>query len=92
VNTDGVNASPEDVKKLAAALTKYQAEVSSAGKRVQGALNSANWHDRQKDQFEGRLKDLQKTLDRFMSSEVQAMTKSLSELARRLEEIKRMRM
>lgn len=92
MSTDGVHASPEDVKKLAAALKKYQTEVSAAGKRVQGALSSANWHDRQKDQFEARYRDLQKTLDRFMSSEVQAMVKGLTELARRLDEIRSMRM
>lgn len=92
MSSDGVNASPGDVKKLAAALTRYQRDVGAAGKAVQGALNSANWHDRQKDQFEARYRDLQKTLDRFMSTEVQEMVKSLNELARRLEEIRSMRM
>lgn len=89
---DGVHASPEDVKKLAAALTSYQKDVVAAGKRVQSALGSANWHDRRKDQFESRYRDLQKTLDRFMANEVQDMVKSLSELARRLEDIRSMRM
>lgn len=92
MSSDGVNASPEDVKKLAAALSRYHADVTAAGKQVQGALSSANWHDRQKDQFEARYRDLQKTLDRFMSKEVQGMVKSLNELARRLEDVRSMRM
>ncbi len=92
MSTDGVNASPGDVKNLAAALTKYQRDVATAGKAVKRALNSAHWHDRQKDQFEVRYRDLQKTLDRFMSTEVQQMVKSLNELARRLEDIRAMRM
>lgn len=92
MSSDGVNASPEDVKKLAAALTKYHADVTAAGRHVQGALSSANWHDRQKDQFEARYRDLQKSLDRFMSNEVQAMVKSLNDLARRLDDIRSMRM
>jgi len=89
---DGVHASPESVKRLAAALGRYQEEVSSAGKRVQNALDAANWHDQQKDQFEARYKDLQRTLDHFISSEVQAMVKSLGEFARRLDEIRSLRM
>ena len=89
--TDGVHANPDDVKKLAAALSVYQSEVAAAGKKVQGALNAANWHDRQKDNFEARYKDLQKSIDRFMSGEVAAMVKGLNELARRLAEIRSMR-
>ncbi len=92
MSSDGVNASPGDVKKLAAALANYQRDVVTAGKAVQSALNSAQWHDRQKDQFEVRYRDLQKTLDRFMSTEVQGMVKSLNELARRLEDIRSMKM
>lgn len=88
----GVHASPDDVRKLAAALGKYQQEVSDAGKKVRGALSAANWHDRQKDQFEARYKDLQRSLDRFLATEVQTLAKSLSELARRLDEIRSMRM
>lgn len=92
MSTDGVNASPADVKKLAAVLTKYQNTVKSASKEVQAALHSASWNDRQKDRFEARYRDVQKTVDRFMSTEVQSMVKSLHELARRLEEIRGMRM
>ena len=88
----GVNAKPEDLKKLAGALTAYQREVAAAAKKVQGALNAAHWHDRQKEQFEVRYKDLQKNIDRFMSGEVASMTKYLNELARRLEDIRGMRM
>lgn len=92
VSNDGVNASPGDVMKLAIALAKYQSDVAAAGKAVQGALNGAHWHDVQKDLFEDRYRSLQKTLNQFMSSEVQEMIKGLNELARRLEEIRSMRM
>jgi len=87
-----VHASPEDVKKLAGALTRYQKEVNDAGKKVQSALGAANWHDGQKDTFEERYKDLQKSIDRFMSGEVSTMIRGLNELARRLTDIRSMRM
>ena len=89
---DGVHASPTDIRKLAGALTAYKGEVSAASKRVQGALGSANWHDSRKQQFEARYKDLQKQIDRFMQGEVDQMVKSLNELARRLEEIRSVKM
>jgi hypothetical protein len=89
---DGVNARPEDVEKLASALGTYQQEVLAAGKKMRAALGSAYWHDGQKDKFEARYKDLQKSIDRFMSGEVNSMIKGLHELARRLNEIRAMRM
>jgi hypothetical protein len=92
VTSDGVNASPADVRKLAAALAKYQQEVSAAGKQVQSALGAANWNDKQKARFEARYRELQKALDRFMSGEVKTMVQSLNELARRLDDIRSMRM
>lgn len=92
MTTDGVHASPVDVRKLAAELGKYQKAVNDAGRQVQAALGAANWHDKQKDSFETRYRDLQKSIDRFMSGEVQTMIKGLNEFARRLEEIRSMRM
>ena len=92
VPDDRVHASPEDVRKLAAALSTYQQEVAAAGRKVRSALGSANWHDGQKDKFEARYKDLQKSIDRFMSGEVSTMIRGLSELARRLNDIRSMRM
>jgi hypothetical protein len=89
---DVVNASPEDVKKLAAALATYKQAVEAAGKRVQGALSSANWHDPQKDKFEAHYRDFQRSLSHFMSGEVDAMIKDLNYLARKLAEIKAMRL
>ncbi|MGH3276547.1 MAG: hypothetical protein ACRDNZ_19740 [Streptosporangiaceae bacterium] len=87
-----VNADPESVRKLAGALARYERDVAAASRSVQAALASANWHDRQKQQFEQRYRDLQRSIDGFMSSEVQAMARSLNELTQRLEEIRRMRM
>jgi|SoimicmetaTmtHAB_FD_contig_31_23750719_length_2225_multi_3_in_0_out_0_2 hypothetical protein len=89
---DIVNASPEDVKKLAAALVAYKQAVETAGKRVQGALSSANWHDPQKDKFEARYREFHRSIGHFMSAEVDAMVKDLNNLARKLAEIKAMRL
>ena len=89
---DIVNASPEDVKKLASALAAYKQAVEAAGTRVQGALSAANWHDPQKDKFEAHYRDFQWSIGRFMSAEVDAMIKDLNNLARKLAEIKAMRL
>lgn len=89
---DGVNASPVDVRKLATALGHYKQEVAAASKKVRGALGSANWHDSRKAQFEARYQDLQKRIDGFMSGEVDQMIKQLNDLARRLDEIRNIRM
>ncbi|HTT52029.1 MAG TPA: hypothetical protein VMH35_11570 [Streptosporangiaceae bacterium] len=89
---DSVNASPEDVRKLAAALGTYKQEVSAAARRVQGALSSANWHDPQKAKFEARYRDLQRSINGFMNGEVDAMIRNLNELARKLAEIKAMKL
>ena len=90
--TDQVHASPQDIRKLAAALGSYRQEVSAASHKVQGALGSANWHDSRKSQFEGRYRDLQKQIDRFMSGEVDTMIKNLNQLASKLDEIRNIRL
>jgi hypothetical protein len=92
MSDDRVHASPQDVRKLAVALSAYQQEVTAAGRKMQGALGAANWHDAQKDKFEARYRDLQRSIDRFMSSEVTGMITGLNELARRLAEISSMRL
>jgi hypothetical protein len=89
---DTVNASPADVRRLASALGAYKQEVVAAEKKVRAALGSANWHDSRKAQFESRYRDLQKRIDSFMSSEVDQMVKQLHDLARRLDEIRAIRM
>lgn len=87
-----VDASSADVRKLASALKQYKEETKQVGRRVDGAINSANWRDSKKDQFEARYRDFTKQMDRFMTSQVDDMIRSLNDLARRLEEIERMRM
>lgn len=89
---DIVNASPGDVKKLAAALSAYKKEVEAAGKRVQGALSAANWNDPQKQKFEARYRDFQRGINTFMTGEVDAMAKALNDLAAKLTEIKSIRL
>lgn len=92
MSNDVVNASPADVRKLAAALNAYKQEVAAASAKVRGALGSANWNDSRKAQFEARYRDLQQRIDGFMSGEVDQMVKTLNELARRLDEIRGIRM
>ncbi|HSL73888.1 MAG TPA: hypothetical protein VK853_05460 [Ilumatobacteraceae bacterium] len=87
-----VNASSADVRKLAAALKQYKEETKQVGRRVDGAIRSANWHDKNKDQFETRYRDFTRQIDRFMSTQVEDMVRSLNDLARKLEDIERMRM
>lgn len=89
---EAVHASPTDVRRLAKALEAYKTDVKSASKKVNSALGAARWHDSRKAQFESRYKDLQKRIDGFMSGEVDQMVKQLNELARRLEEIRSIRM
>jgi chromosome segregation ATPase len=88
---DLVNASPNDIRKLAGALSAYKQEVGAASKRVQGALNAANWHDPQKDKFEAHYRDLQRGISSFLSGEVDQMIKNLNTLAQKLAEIQSMR-
>jgi chromosome segregation ATPase len=87
-----VNASPADIRKLASALNAYRQEVTAASKKVRSAIGSANWHDGRKAQFEARYQDLQKRIDTFMSGEVDHMVKTLNDLARRLEDIRSLRL
>lgn len=87
-----VNASSADVRKLASALKQYKDETKQVGRRVDGAINSANWQDSKKDQFVSRYRDFNKQIDRFMSAQVDDMIRSLNDLARKLDEIERMRM
>lgn len=92
MSRDGVNVNPDDVRKLATALGAYKQEVTSASKRVRGALSAADWNDARKEQFDRRFQDLQKGIDHFMAGEVDQMIKVLNDLARRLDEIRNIRM
>ncbi len=87
-----VNASPDDIRKLAAALKRYQDDVRQSAKAVTAAVSSARWHDPQKQKFEARLKDHQRQVERFTGSDIEQMIRSLNQLAAKLDEIKRMRM
>ncbi len=89
---DQVHASPQDIRKLASSLNSFKSEVTSASKKVRGALAAANWHDSRKAQFESRYNDVQKQIDRFMSGEVDQMVKALNQLASKLDEIRNIRM
>ena len=87
-----VDASAADVRKLAGALRRYRDDVKNAGRSVESQMGSIRFDDKKRQQFEQRFRDHKKQVDRFMSSEVDAMVKSLDELARKLDEISRLRM
>ena len=87
-----VDASAADVRKLASALRRYKDDVKNAGRSVEGQMGSIRFDDRKRQQFEQRFREHKKQVDRFMSSEVDGMVKSLEDLARKLDEISRMRM
>ncbi len=87
-----IDIGPDEPRKLAAALMAYKQAVEAAGKRVQGALSAADWHDPQKDKFEAHYRDFQRSISRFLAGEVDAMVKDLNNLARKLDEIKAMKL
>ena len=87
-----VDADPKAVRKLASALTQYQRAVAEAAKSVQSALDSADWNDSQKQQFEARLKQLNGSVRRFMESDVKEMITGLNKLASQLEAVRQIRM
>jgi F0F1-type ATP synthase membrane subunit b/b' len=83
--SDAVHADPADVKKLASALQQYHQKITDASKQAQQAIGRADWHDRQKQQFEGKFKDFQRQTDRFVGSQVKEFVKQLNALASDLE-------
>ena len=87
-----IHVTAADLRKLASALERYQTKVTEETRAVHRALDAANWHDRKKDQFTARYRDFERQVNRFLSGEVQQMTKSLNELARQVEQLKGMRM
>lgn len=88
MSSDLVHADPNDVKKLARALQQYQQRIKEVSKQTENAINSANWHDRQKDQFTAHFKDLNRRTRNFVDGEVKQMVNSLTRLANDLERAK----
>jgi chemotaxis regulatin CheY-phosphate phosphatase CheZ len=89
--SDLVNVRPEDVKKLAKALERFEQRIKQATKEARHAIDSANWNDPQKAKFEGRYKDFQKRTNSYVEGEVHQMVKSLNQLAAKVEQIQRHR-
>ena len=87
-----INARSTDVLKLAGALKRYQQDQKQVTKQVSSAISSANWQDKKKEEFEARFKDHSRQLERFVTSQVDEMVKSLNELARKLQDIEQMKM
>lgn len=85
-----VNASSGEVRKLAAALKRYQNEVTQASRAAQKAVGSAALKDAQKQKFDARFRDHSKQVNRFFTGDLDEMIKYLNELARKLEDIERM--
>jgi len=92
MGSDMVNVKPEDLKRLEKALERYQQAVKDAGKQVQNELNRVQWHDRQRDAFEARLKDIDRTVQRFFDGDVKLMRSYLNDVYRDLEQLRARRM
>jgi hypothetical protein len=86
MSSDGVHADPKDVRKLARALQDFELKITEISRQGQRAIDSANWHDRQKEQFAARYRDFNRQTSRFIGNEVKQMVKQLDQLARDLEQ------
>ena len=91
MSSDLVHASPDDVRKLAAALERYERDVLAITKQAKTAIDRANWHDPQKDRFVARFNDFQKRTNSFMGGEVRQMSRGLRKLAEHLDRARNMR-
>lgn len=85
MSPDGVHADPKDVRKLARALEQFEQQVMQVSKQGRKAIDQANWHDSQKEQFARRYDDFQRRTTSFVGGEVKQMIKSLNLLAGDLE-------
>ena len=70
--SDRVHANPDDLRRLQKAVDAAQQEINEALKKLQQALNNADWHDSARDAFENQLKSA--------SSSVKVTTTKLAEL------------
>jgi DNA repair ATPase RecN len=87
-----VDSSATDLRKLASALRAYKEDVKNAGRTIERQLGSVHFDAKKRQQFEARFRDHKRQVDRFMDGDVNGMVKSLEDLARRLDEISRMKM
>jgi hypothetical protein len=85
VTPDLVHADPNDVKMLARALHQYEQKLMEITKQTERAINSANWHDHQKEQFSNSFKDFQRQTNSFIGNKVRDFEKKLNALAHDLE-------
>lgn len=85
MSSDLVHADPNDVRKLAKALERFQREITDISKQARRAIDRANWHDRQKDQFTARYKDFERRTNSFVGGEVKQMVHALNNLATQLD-------
>lgn len=85
MSSDVVHADPADVKRLAKSLQQFEQRITQVTKEGLRAIERANWHDRQKDQFTARYKDFNKRTTSFVGGEVKQMVSSLNKLATQLE-------
>jgi hypothetical protein len=83
--SDVVHANPQDVKKLAQALTHLEQELLQATKAASRAIDRADWRDGRKDQFVARYNDFNKKTNSFVGGELRQMVKGLNNLAQQLE-------
>jgi glycyl-tRNA synthetase beta subunit len=91
MSSDLVNVRPEDVKKLAKSLERYEQVIKQANKDAAKAISDARWDDGQKHKFDARFRDFQRRTNGYVEGEVRQMVKSLHQLASRLEQIQQQR-
>lgn len=56
---DNVHANLDDLRRLRKAVDQTQKDIQDALKKLSGALNSADWKDRARQDFESRLQTAQ---------------------------------
>jgi hypothetical protein len=88
MSSDLVHADPGDVRKLAHELEQFRQRVRDVSKQAQQAIDRANWHDSQKENFASRYRDFHRQTDRFVDGQVSDFVKSLRALAQDLEKAK----
>lgn len=87
-----VNVSADDLRKLSSALRQYETRVKEASRALEGSLRSLPWNDPQKVKFESRLREFHRQVERFMASEVDAMSKAANDMARKVDDLRNTRM
>jgi sugar diacid utilization regulator len=85
MSSDGVIADPNDVRRLAKELQRFETEMLQLIKSAHKAIDRANWHDRQKEKFVAQFRDFERQNQRFVNERTKQFVASLNGLASDLE-------